>query len=223
MRTWANRIRGKILPLSLRQRAASQLIRSAATLVAAALLATAGAARAELRIQPVTPPLQRFVQPGYMLQPPEESGWMLASRSPYQLILGKAGEEVDESYIIEATLIHVPSDQLDQLQQWVTESEARDMDPVRFSLQTHKVAPYEEKNARCIASHTVAQDRQPNRRSGKSGFMMLELYAYTCILPSNPTLALHLALSYRHEAGHEDPKLGQKANQLMLGVMFTGM
>lgn len=158
-----------------------------------------------------------------MLQPPGEPGWVLASRSPYQLILGKAGAGADESYIIEATLMHVPADQLDHLQQWVADSEARDTDPARFSQQTREVAPFEGKNTPCVASHTVSEDRQPHRRSGNNGPMILELYAYTCILPSNHTLALHLGYSFRHEPGHDDAELAQKANQLMLGLMFTGM
>lgn len=194
-----------------------------ALLLTAALLTLTAPVHAELRVQPVTPPLQRLVQPGYQLQPPAEPGWVVASRSPYQLILGKAGSGVDESYIIEATLIHIPADQTDQLQQWVRESENRDSDPQRFAQQTHEVAAYEGKNTRCIASHTVSQDLQPHRRSGGNAPMVLELYAYTCLLPTNPTLALHLGYSYRHEPGHADPQLAQKANQLILGVLFTGM
>lgn len=171
--------------------------------------------------QPIMLPAAKIVQAGYTLQPLDEPGWIIGGRTDYQLILGRLGEGVDDSYIIEATLIRVPANQKNTLLQWVKQGEAAASDSPRFGISEYEASDYSGKNTPCVRSYQRAQDKQAKRRSGGSEPMILELIAYTCLLPDNPDVAVHIGFSYRHDNGHADPQLAMKAEQLIQGVSFT--
>jgi len=155
---------------------------------------------------------------GYSFASLNEPGWQLAGRAPARVVLGKPGTYPDETLIISAMLTRVTalgSD--DSLADYVKAAEERDTTD-RFKTLTHTVAPYTGLGAR---SHIVAEDRQPQTRSKRTGHMILEIASINCVHPDHPSVGVNITYSQRYYPGHQDPRFADKADRIFGTLEFA--
>ena len=166
-------------------------------------------------------PKQRFVQSGYSLIPTNETGWVLATRSPYQLALAMKGAEVDETFAIQATLIDLPaSTSNEQFLEIVRQEQEKKTDLKRFSVQTHKVLYAELHGSPCARSHILTLDNAAIKRSDISSDMVLEIASITCRHPKNDTVGVSVVYSQRSYQTSKTLGFMGKAKAVLDSVKF---
>ena len=191
---------------------------------AATITALAGCASAPQRPPELPFPPQRITQPGYSLMPLDERGWLAGPRDQYRLVLGKYGAHPDETFAIQGIVSQLPEfDSAEEFLRIVKEGQSADTDTTRFPIPKQDVVEDSTKAAQCARSHLITEDREPVKRTKRTGAMVLEAASLTCAHPRNPRLGIHVVYSHRYYAGQSDPAFIEKADRLMRGVEFEDL
>ena len=189
-----------------------------------ALLVVTACALMQPRLQEVQVPPERISQKSYSLVPLNEKGWLIAGRNPYQLALVKRGESTDETLAIQATLIKLPAfTTSEEFVSLVKVGQAKDTDPQRFKMIKHEVAAYPDKGPICAKSHMVAEDHAAVKRSGKTGYMVLEALTLTCAHPKDNSIGLNVTYSHRYYPEQKDSGFLEKASNVLNSVEFSNL
>ena len=189
-----------------------------------ALLVVTACAPMQPRLQEVQVPPERISQKGYSLVPLNEKGWLIAGRNPYQLAIGKYGESTDETVAIQATLIKLPAFTTgEEFVRLVKEGQAKDTDPQRFTMIKHEVTAYTDKGPNCVKSHMVAEDHAAVKRSGKTGYMVLEALTLTCAHPTDNNIGVNVTYSHRYYPDQKDSGFLEKASNVLNSVEFSDL
>lgn len=176
------------------------------------------------RFQEVPVPPTRIVQKGYSLVPLNEKGWLVGSRNPVQLALGKRAENPDESFVIQTTLVKIgPYKTREDFVRLVKESQAKDTDPQRHKILQHDVTAYTEKATECAKSHSTSEDNAAARAPGNKGVMILELLAFSCAHPKDKSIVVFLGFSQRYYPGHRDSAFFDKAITVLNSLEFSDL
>lgn len=192
------------------------------------LLALANPAHAQPAPEPqdIQVPPGRLFQKGFSLMPPNEKGWQINQRSPYQLMLDKPGGGPDETLMIQALVIRLPPFKSnEEFVQQVKEVQVNDINLTRVSLMKYDLRPYAKKGRNCVRSHIAAEDRGAFERSDNSGKkLMAEVVSLICAHPRNSQIGINVTYAHRYYAGRkEDPVFLEKADRLIDSVKFTGI
>jgi hypothetical protein len=186
------------------------------------LLSSACAPRTAQMVEVALPP-QRIPLQGYSLLPLNEEGWFLVGGNEQQIALGKQGSSPDETRMIQAMLLSLPTFSTpEDMASWVKEGQARDTDPRRFTVRDHDVSPAEFNGATCTRSAMTAEDRQAVKRTDTEGPMVLEVLAQACVHPLDRNIGVYVIYSHRYYPGHQDGHLADKADELFQAIEFTG-
>ena len=184
------------------------------------LLLTSCASLQEIQVPP-----ERFVQKGFSFMPLNEKGWLIGGRNPHRAVLGKQGDNPDETLAIEADVLGgfpvLKSNE--ELLHLVKETEAKNTDPSRFKVLKYEVSPYMDKGRNCARSHMAAEDHAAVKRSGKSGRMILEALALICIHPKDKNVGISVKYSQRYYPDQRDPKFLEKATSVLNSIEFTDL
>lgn len=169
-------------------------------------------------------PAHRFVQSGYSLVPTNEDDWVLAARSPYQLVLAKMGEQIDETFAIQATLIDLPElSTKEGIVEIVRQAQKANTDPNRFIAQKHEVSYVEISESPCGRSHMLASDNAAVKRSNSSEDMLLEMVTLICRHPKDSKIGISVTYSQRFYQKAKTPGFLEKANAVLNGVKFEAL
>jgi hypothetical protein len=166
----------------------------------------------------------RIYQKGYSLVPVNEKGWLIAGRSPYQVVIIKYGESTDETLAIQTSLIKLPTfTTSEEFVRLIKDGQVKDTDPQRFRMITHDVTAYPEKGRNCAKSHMVAEDRGAVKRSGKEGSMVLEGLTLTCAHPKDNTVGVNVTYSHRYYPEQKVSGFLDKASTVLNSVEFSDL
>jgi hypothetical protein len=156
--------------------------------------------------------------------PPNEKGWLIAGRNPYQLEIGKRGESTDETLAIQTWLIKLPEfTTSDSFVSLIKEGQVKDTDPQRFKIIKHDVNAYPEKGPNCAKSHIVTEDHRAVKRSGKSGYMVLEALTLTCAHPKDQSVGVTVIFSRRYYPDEGNSGFLEQASGVLNSVEFSDL
>lgn len=192
------------------------------------LLILANPAHAQLAPEPqdIQVPPGRLFQKGFSLMPPNEKGWQINQRSPYQLMLDKPGSGPDETLMIQALVVRLPPfKSSEEFVQQVKEVQVNDINLTRVSLMKYDLRPYVKKGRNCVRSHIAAEDRGAFERPDNHGKkLMAEVVSLICAHPGNRQIGINVTYAHRYYAGgKDDPVFLEKADKLIDSVKFTGI
>ena len=174
------------------------------------------------RLSELPIPPSRLVQKGYSLMPPNEKGWLVAGRNEYQLALVKGGSNPDETTAIQAMPFRIMNfETTDELVRLIKDGQAKDTDPQRFSIKKHEVVAYVKKGVNCAKSHMITEDKAAVKRTGKSGFMILEALTLTCAHPENRNMAINVTYSHRYYPEHRNVSFIDQALNILNSIEFS--
>lgn len=156
---------------------------------------------------------KRLEQDGYSFMPPDESGWLIAKRSPDQVTLLKAGKMEGQSYLIEAG--HVPLDKLagtDGLVVFTEATHSKMFPRPRFRIREHDTSALQIAGTNCAMSHVVTEDRDPGTGSNVVTAVLIDAVGTICIHPTRPGIGI--AMIVTHRSFPEDRDRGFEARGL---------
>lgn len=176
------------------------------------------------KFQEIQLPPTRIAQKGYSLVPLNEKGWLVGSRNPVQLVLGKLAENPDESFVINSTLVKIdPYKTKDEFVRLVKASQAKDTDLQRFTIKQFDVSGYEGKGTDCAKTYSIFEDNAAARRSGNTGSMILEILSLSCAHPRDKSTVVFVGYSQRYYPGHKDKAFLEKATAVLNSLEFTDL
>lgn len=157
-------------------------------------------------------PPQRVAQQGYSFLPPAEPGWVEALRNPSRVMLGKFGENPDETFAIQALVTRAPEKGSgSELIRFVREEQERDVDPKRHRVLKHEVIATTQNGAHCARSYIASEDNAARKRSARAGIMLIDALSLTCRHPKNSAILITITYSHRFYPENQDPELAEKA------------
>lgn len=163
-------------------------------------------------------PLERLFQKGFSIMPPNEKGWQINQRNPYQLMLDKPGIGPNESLMIQALITRLPPFRSnEEFAQQVKEVQASDINLARVALTKYDLRPYVKKGKNCVRTHIAAEER-----GGAEKKVMAEVVSLMCAHPRNKQIGINVTYAHRYYAGQKDPVFLEKAEKLLDSVKFTG-
>lgn len=150
----------------------------------------------------------------FKMKPPQELGWVIASRSPTQTVFAKEGNNLDESYAIKVDVFELPNvNSFDEFKSYIMDGQEKDTDLNRFKIVKNEMSKFEEREDYCISYHFVAEDKKAVKRSKNKDMMLLEMIGYTCRHPENKNTGVNFDYSNRYYSGNRDEALNNKAHE----------
>ena len=173
--------------------------------------------------QEIQVPPERFLLKGFSFMPLNEKGWLIGGRNPHRAVLGKRGDNPDETLAIEANVFEGPPmlKSSEEFVRLIKEAETKNTNPARFKVFKHEVSPYMEKGNNCVRSHMAAEDHAAVKRTGKAGHMVLEKLTLICVHPKDNRAGINVAYSQRYYPDQRDPKFLEKATSVLNSIEFT--
>jgi hypothetical protein len=158
--------------------------------------------------EPVVPEVPRLEQSAlYKWSPPQADHWLIFYRNDQQTILGKDGDYVDETFVVEITPLVLPTfaSETDFIAMY-KKGIAEEPNDGRFLNLEDTFEPIHGPGDMCIYLHHVAEDHAAKKQSllNKEP-MILENHVYACRLPGNKNLGISFTCSHRYYRGHQSP------------------
>lgn len=192
--------------------------------ILSAALLVSSCALMQPRLPEIQTPPDRIVQKGYSFMPLNEKGWLITTRNPYQLALAKRGTNPDETFAIQAIPFRLPTFATqEEFAGIIKEGQAKDTDTQRFKMLKHDVTNYLMSGTDCVKTHATSEDKAAVKRSGKSGYMLLEMLTLVCAHPNNKSVGISISYSHRYYPGQSDPEFVNKATSVLNSVGFSAL
>ena len=87
----------------------------------------------------------------------------------------------------------------------------------------HDVTAYPEKGPNCAKSHMVAEDHAAVKRSGNTGYMVLEGLTLTCAHPKDNRVGVNVTYSQRYYPEQKESGFLEKALSVLSSVEFSDL
>lgn len=167
-------------------------------------------------------PPQRIVQRGYSLLPLNEAGWLIGYRDPEKLVLGKRGNNPDETFVIRSFTQVLPP--LKSQEEFIGFAKSV---LIMEGAARHKVISQEEKQVivkgqSCVQTDTLMEDHEAVKRSSRTEPMILQAHSLLCKHPNGSTAVL-IAYSHRYYQGNQDQASARKAQTIFDSIEFSDL
>lgn len=194
-------------------------------LASALILSSCASTQSMQSMQAVQVPPERLVLKGYSFIPLNEQGWLVRVRNPHQVVMGKLGASADESIGIVARkyVEKSPLQSSEEIVRQLEEIEQKNPDTARFKSLKKEIIPYRETGSACAYSHTTVEDHAAQKRTPRTGHMILDTVSLTCAHPRDNRTLVFLAYSQRNYPGEGDPKFLEKAKRLLSSLEFSDL
>lgn len=188
-------------------------------------IASSAYAEVELDSQVVQVPPGRLFQKGFSLTPPNEKGWKITQRTPYQMMLDKSGKNPDEGFVIQAQIMKLPPFKSDEdFVQQVNEVQVNSINFSRLELLKYGLNRHKKTGKNCVRTRISAERPVASgKSSGKMEKIITEAVSLTCAHPKNKQVGINVTYTYRHYAGKNDPAFLENAGKLIDSLKFTGV
>lgn len=175
-------------------------------------------------LQQLKLPPERSYHRGYSLIPPNEKGWSIVQRDHNWLILAREGDKLNETYAIQTEIWALPPQTPQScFINIVKEKINNGIDPTRFKLIKHDIAPYRGKMTNCVRFYMITEDKAAVVNAGEVAHMILEVIGLSCRHPANTITVIDVIYSHRHYFDQEDPALQEKADEVFKSLKFTNL
>jgi len=202
-----------------------KLSRKIVMLASVLILSSCASTQSMQSMQEVQVPPERFVLKGYSFIPLNEKGWLVRIRNPHQVVMGKLGASADETIgIVARKYVETsPSRSSEEIVRQLEEIEQKNPDSARFKSLKREIVPYREKGITCAYSHTVVEDHAAQKRTARTGSMILDTVSLTCAHPGDNRTLVFLAYSQRNYPGEGDPNFLEKAKRILSSLEFSDL
>ena len=166
-----------------------------------------------------TPP-QRSVHRGFSLLPLDETGWQIGASDRDRLVLGKRGDNPDETFAIIGFTVVLP--EFESRDQFIgfAKNVTPETDPVRFKQLSEQAKETTINEQPCIQIKSLMEDHAANKwGTNRPDFMIIETYEIVCPHPQK-TVAIVVGYSHRYYPGNADSQSEEKAGRIFETVEF---
>lgn len=149
----------------------------------------------------------------FIMEPPQEKGWLIAYRNSEQTAFAKEGSNLDETYGISIIMFELPNfKSKDEFVSFVKQGREKNYDTKRFNITKDEISYFDGRKDHCVSYHTIAVDREAVKRTRNKENMILEMFGYICRHPQNKNIAIDFDYSQRYYSGHRDESIEAKAH-----------
>ncbi len=165
---------------------------------------------------------QRLEQNGYSFMPPDQDGWFIASRSSNRVTLAKPGRFKGESYLIEGSHLDLESMAgAGGLADFASDLHTSMLPAPRFRIREDEMSDIDIAGARCVLTHIVAEDRDPETGSNVLTAMLIESVSTVCIHPTSPSVGITMAFTHRSFPEDRDRAFEAYAQSVLQTQQFS--
>jgi hypothetical protein len=178
----------------------------------------------QLRADEPQQPPQRIAAKGFSLVAPSDVGWKTPRIDASWIRVEKFGDGPDETFFVDARLVQLPRfTTSEEFRRIVGEGAVAYTNQARFKGIRSDLSLDSSKNALCVRSYGVVEDRAAQRKSGRTGVMILEIAALNCAYPGMPQVGVSVVYSHRHQPGGADPHFLDRSSELFKSVEFGAL
>ncbi len=170
-------------------------------------------------IKEVPRPPHIILKNGYSLVPLDEPGWLVGYEDSEKLILGRHGDNPDETFIIRSFIQTLPLLKSEEEFIGFSKSVLVMEGATRHKIVSQKTIPLTIKGQSCARNDTILEDHAAVKRISRNENMIIESYTLFCKHPNN-SVGILLEYSHRCYADNKDPDSAKKAQELFDSIGF---
>jgi len=158
---------------------------------------------------------------GLSLLPPDGNGWYFNKKNPTYLLLGKLGNNEDQSVVGSAILSKLPEvKSKEEFLALISEQRSRKPFPSRFELISNTETISKERDNFCIRFHTIHNDYESKNLPETEEFLVVEDIGLVCRHPYDKKIAVTIVLSQRTKQNNRIINFESIANDFIENTEF---